>query len=364
MRAARFYAKGDVRVEELPDPVDLQPDEVLVRNRLCGICGTDLHEFADGPHFISSQPNPFSGASIPQILGHEFSGEIAAVGSDVSHLKLGDRVAIQPHMGPADGYFGVRGLHFLGTRGAATGLTWNWGGFADFAVMKASATVKMPDTLTFEQGAMVEPAAVAVTAVDRSGLEPGGSILITGGGPIGALTVMAADAAGAGKIFLSEPNAARRKRIESLGIPVITIDPAKTPLADFIREHTFERLGCDSAIECAGNPRAIADCIKSVRSQATVVLVGLTNAKAEFSPFDLITRDIRLQGSLCYPTTLWPRVYAMIESGRLPVERLIDDTIALDDIVEKGFKPLLDPSGTKMKILVELGVPPPPRGPC
>ena len=66
MRAARFYAKGDVRVEELPDPVDLQPDEVLVRNRLCGICGTDLHEFADGPHFISSQPNPFSGASIPQ----------------------------------------------------------------------------------------------------------------------------------------------------------------------------------------------------------------------------------------------------------------------------------------------------------
>ena len=87
-----------------------------------------------------------------------------------------------------------------------------------------------------------------------------------------------------------------------------------------------------------------------------MVLVGLTNAKVEFSPFDLITRDIRLQGSLCYPTTLWPRVYAMIESGRLPVERLIDDTIALDDIVEKGFKPLMDPSGTKMKILVELGV--------
>lgn len=352
MKAARFYASGDVRVEEVPTPSDLKPDEVLVRNKLCGICGTDLHEYADGPHFISAKPNPFSGASIPQILGHEFSGEIDSVGRDVTHLKPGDRVAIQPHMGPADGYFGIRGLHFLAPRGAATGLTWNWGGFADFAVMKAYATVKMPDSLTYAQGAMVEPAAVAVTAVDRSGIEPGGSILITGGGPIGALTALAAHAAGAGRIVLSEPNGNRRRRIESLGIDVTTIDPTKTPPGDFAREHTFEGLGFDAAIECAGNPSAIADCIKSVRPRATVVLVGLTFNKIELSPVDLILRDIRLQGSLCYPTTLWPRIYAMIESGRLPVERLIDDTIPIDDIVEKGFKPLLDPGGAKMKILV------------
>lgn len=354
MRAARFYAKGDVRVEDVPKPVELKPDEVLVRNRFCGICGSDLHEFADGPHFINATPNPFSGASIPQILGHEFSGEIEAVGSEVTHLRPGDRVAIQPHMGPADGYFGVRGAHFLGTRGAATGLTWNWGGFADYAVMKAYATVKMPDSLTDEQGAMVEPAAVAVTAIDRSGLEPGGSILITGGGPIGALTVMAAYAAGAGKIFLSEPNAARRARIEGLRIPVTTIDPVATPLEQFSRDHTFEGLGFDAAVECAGNPRAIADCVRSVRPRATIVLIGLTHAKAEFSPFDLITRDIRIQGSLCYPTTLWPRMYSMIENGRLPVERLIDEKIRIEDIVAKGFSPLLDPAGTKMKILVDM----------
>ncbi|WCA62324.1 alcohol dehydrogenase catalytic domain-containing protein (plasmid) [Agrobacterium tumefaciens] len=354
MKAARFYAKGDVRVESIDKPMVLQPDEVLVRNKFCGICGTDLHEFADGPHFISAAPNDFSGASIPAILGHEFSGEVEAVGEHVKHLRPGDRVAIQPHMGPADGYFGVRGLHFLGTRGAATGLTWNWGGFADYAVMKAYATVKMPDGLSYEQGAMVEPAAVAVTAVDRSGLQPGGTILITGGGPIGALAVMAAHAAGAGKIVLSEPNATRRDRIEKLGIPVVTVDPLAVSLSQFARDNTFEGLGFDVAIECAGNPRAITDCIKAVRPQATVVLIGLTNAKVEFSPFDLITRDIRLQGSLCYPTTLWPRVYSMIESGRMPVERLIDETISVDNIVEKGFKPLLDPAGTKMKILVQL----------
>ena len=158
-----------------------------------------------GPIFISPEPNAFSGASVPAILGHEFSGTIERVGSDVPHLKPGDRVAIQPHMAPLSGYFAQRGAHFLDRDSAATGLTWGWGGFADYAVMKAYATVKMPDALSFRQGAMVEPAAVAVTAVDRSGLEPGGSVLITGGGPIGVLTAMAAEAAGAARIFLANP---------------------------------------------------------------------------------------------------------------------------------------------------------------
>ena len=218
--------------------------------------------------------------------------------------------------------------------------------------MKAYATVRMPDGMSFEQGAMVEPAAVAVTAIDRSGLTPGGSVLITGGGPIGALAVMAADAAGAGKIFLSEPNAARRKRIEDLGLPITSIDPTSVDLAEFIRSNTFEGLGCDAAIECAGNTRAISDSIAALRPRGTIVLVGLTHNRVSLNPFDIIVRDIRIQGSLCYPTTLWPRIYAMIESGRLPVERLVDDTIALEDLVEKGFVPLLDPAGTKMKILV------------
>ena len=355
MKAARFHARRDVRVDEVPKPGDIAPDEVLVRNAFCGICGSDLHEYADGPIFISSTRNAFSGASIPQILGHEFSGVIESHGRDVKHLKAGDRVSIQPHMGPLDGYFGVRGLHFLAPRGAATGLTWSSGGFAEYAVMKAYATVRMPDTLTFQQGAMVEPAAVAVTAIDRSGLETGGSILISGAGPIGALAALAADAAGAGRIFVSEPNPARRARVASLSGAVVTIDPSSTNVSEFVRDNTFEGLGCDAAIECAGHPKAIADCLGSVRSCGTVVLVGLTNAKVELSPFDLIVRNIRLQGSLCYPTILWPRIYSMIENGRLPVDKLIDSEIALGDLVKDGFEPLLDPGGSMMKILVKLG---------
>jgi (R,R)-butanediol dehydrogenase / meso-butanediol dehydrogenase / diacetyl reductase len=100
MKAARFHARRDVRVDEVPKPGDIGPDEVLVRNAFCGICGSDLHEYADGPIFISSTRNAFSGASIPQIFGHEFSGVTESPGRDVKHLKAGDRVSIQPHMGP------------------------------------------------------------------------------------------------------------------------------------------------------------------------------------------------------------------------------------------------------------------------
>lgn len=354
MKAARFHARRDVRVDDVPKPSNIGPDEVLVRNELCGICGSDLHEYADGPIFISSTPNAFSGASIPQVLGDEFSGVIESLGREVKHLKMGDRVSIQPHMGPLDGYFGVRGLHFLAPRGAATVLTWSWGGFAEYAVMKAYATVRMPDTLTFQQGAMVEPAAVAVTAIDRSGLETGDSILISGAGPIGALAELAADAAGAGRIFVSEPNPARRARVASLSEAVVTIDPASTNVSEFVRDNTFEGLGCGASVECAGHPTAIADCLSSVRSSGTVVLVGLTNAKVELSPFDLIVQNIRLQGSLCYPTTLWPRIYSMIENGRLPVDELVDGEIGLEGLVKHGFEPLLNPGGSMMKILVKL----------
>ena len=224
-----------MRVDDVPKPSDFGPDEVLVRNEFCGICGSDLHEYADGPIFISSTRNAFSGASVPQILGHEFSGVIESLGRDVKHLKTGDRVSIQPHMGPLDGYFGVRGLHFLGPRGAATGMTWSSGGFAEYAVMKAYATVRMPDNLTFQQGAMVEPAAVAVTTIDRSGLETGGSILISGAGPIGALAALAAERL-ARPPFVGEPNPARRGRVAS-GRAVVTIDPRRPMSPSCSRQH-------------------------------------------------------------------------------------------------------------------------------
>jgi len=181
-----------------------------------------------------------------------------------------------------------------------------------------------------------------------------GMPLVTGAGPIGALTVLAARAAGAGRILVSEPNANRRRRIEQLGVGAIVIDPTTESLEDRVRQETTEGIGVDAAVECAGNARALEACIDAVRAQGVVVVVGLMQGKVGVSPFQLILKDLTIQGSLCYPLTIWPRIIDMVRSGLFPIEAMIDDEIEMEDVIEKGFKPLLDPQGAMMKILIRV----------
>jgi (R,R)-butanediol dehydrogenase/meso-butanediol dehydrogenase/diacetyl reductase len=130
------------------------------------------------------------------------------------------------------------------------------------------------------------------------------------------------------------------------------LDPTTPGFFDEIKNNTEEGVGVDAAIECAGNPRALNSCIQAVRAQGVVVQVGLMGVKAEIDPFDLTMRDITLRGSLNYPLTIWPRIFEMMRSGLFPAEKIVDDEISLEDVVERGFKKLLDPSGEKLKILV------------
>lgn len=336
-------------------PGALQHGQVLIRPVLCGICGTDLHEFESGPIFTPVKPNPYSGAVMPQILGHEFSARVEAVGEGVVSVKPGDRISIQPQIGPRHDYFGRRNLSYLGPMASVVGLNWPWGGMAELAVVNDYNCVPMPDDISDRHGALIEPAAVAVHAIDRSGLEPGGSVLITGAGPIGALAVLAAKAAGATRIIVSEPNANRRKRIAAMGIAAAVIDPAKDDVTGAVRSLTEEGVGADAAIECAGNGRALQSCLEAVRPQGTVVQIGLMGAPVEISPFHMTMRDVTLRGSLNYPLTVWPRIFDMIRSGLYPVEDIVDDVIGMDDVVKAGFLPLLDKAGAKMKILVAIG---------
>lgn len=354
MKAIRYYGKHDVRVEEAAEPVSPQFGQVIVEPTFCGICGTDLHEFESGPIFTPKTPNAYSGAILPQILGHEFAGRVISIGPGVETLKPGDRVSIQPQIGPRLDYFGTRNLSFLGPQASVVGLSWPWGGMAKRAIVHEYNAIRMPDDVTDQQGALVEPAAVAVHAIDRSGLTPGGTLLITGAGPIGALVILAAVAAGVTRIFVSEPNANRRARIAALSNDVTVLDPSSPDFMSTIRDGTEEGVGVDAAIECAGHPRALQTCLQAVRAQGTVVQVGLMGGPAEISPFDLTMRDITLRGSLNYPLTIWPRIFEMMRTGLYPAEKIVDDEIAMDDVVDKGFRELLDPNGGKMKILVSM----------
>lgn len=354
MKALRFHAKQDLRIEDVPAPTAIGADQLIVKPSVCGICGTDLHEYAAGPLIVPTAPHVFTGAKLPQILGHEFAGEVIEVGADVSHVKRGDRVSIQPQVFPADDYYARRGLGHLSDRNATIGLSWDWGGMGEYAVVNGYNATRLPDDVDDVQGAMIEPAAVAIYAVERGRVKPGATVLVAGGGPIGVLTAMAARLAGASQIYISEPNAARRAAIEALDLGLHCLDPSAGDMMASLKKHTEDGVGVDVAFECVGNERALEACVTAIRRRGVVVQVGLHLGRASVEPTVWALKDISIEGVVCYPVTIWPQMIRLIQSGRFPAERLVSKRVSLSRAVEDGFAPLMDKGTSALKILVEL----------
>jgi (R,R)-butanediol dehydrogenase/meso-butanediol dehydrogenase/diacetyl reductase len=230
----------------------------------------------------------------------------------------------------------------------AVGYNWRWGGMGEYAVVADHQVARLPDEMTDTQGALVEPTAVAVHAVSSAPVRVGDVVLVTGG-PIGQLVALSALAAGAGAVYLSEPNPRRRKRAATLGLTGV-LDPTTTDVIAELHEQFPD--GIDAAIECAGHQRALEACIDAVRPGATVVQTALHSKPVQIDPTRLTLRDVSLKGVNCFPVTSWPRVIRLIASGRLPAERVVTATIGLAGAIEDGFQALLDPEGDHIKILV------------
>lgn len=355
MKALRFHAARDLRIEEIDAPADPAAGQVLIRNTFCGICGTDLHEYAYGPIFVPKEPHAFTGAHGPQVLGHEFGGVVEAVGAGVTHVAPGDRVSVQPLIMPRSGdYYADRGLFHLSDQLALAGLSWHSGGMAERALLNDYNVVRIPDDLPDEAVALIEPAAVAVYACDRGGVFAGSSVLVTGAGPIGVLTLMAARAAGAVRLFVSDPNETRLALVRDLLPDVVTLNPTKASVGDAVRAATEGSVGCDVAIECVGNEHALKACLDAVRKQGVVVQTGLHPHDNPLDWFAVTFKDVDLRGSWAYPTHYWPRVAGMIASGALPAAKVVTRRIGLDEAITEGFDRLLDPAGTQLKILIDL----------
>jgi (R,R)-butanediol dehydrogenase/meso-butanediol dehydrogenase/diacetyl reductase len=350
VKVARFYTAGDVRIEDVPEPGEPGAGELLVRVRECGICGTDLHEYRHGPIQTWADPHPRTGAGLPQILGHEFSGVVEAVGAGVRNAAVGDRVAIMPQVFCGACEACSSGHQQRCEAVAVVGLSWPWGGFAEYAVVGDDHVAVLPAEVSDAAGALVEPAAVAVHAVASSGLQAGETVLVTGGGPIGQLVALAAIAAGAGAVYLSEPSPGRRARAEALGLSGV-IDPVSDDVAERLAGATGGR-SADVCIECSGNQRALDACLAAVRRGGTVIQTALYLQPVQVDADSIVLRDVTLKGVYCYPVTSWPRVIRMIATGELPVERIVTSRIRLDDLVSGGFEALLDGESSQVKVLV------------
>ena len=351
MKAVRFYGERDIRVEEIEEPRGLEAHELLIEPQSVGICGTDLHEYLAGPIVTPAEPHPMTGATLPQVLGHELSGEVVDVGHEVRNARPGDRVAVMPLLYCGHCYYCARGLNHLCLTMGCVGLSWRWGGLAERAVVLDYQVAVLDDELTYEQGALIEPAAVAAYGVERGGVKPGDAVLVTGSGPIGGLSVLAAAAAGASEVYLSEPNAGRAAWAEKLGATEV-LDPSEVELADELRERTGG-LGVDVALECSGNGAALNGCVESTRRAGTVAQVGLFTKTTTVDPFLWSLNDLNIVGTWCYPVYVFPRIATQIRSGKLPVEKIVTSTIGMDETVPEGFDALTDPEGDQVKVLVE-----------
>src|SRR5947207_5617178 len=329
MQALRFHAARDLRIEDVPEPPAAAAGEVVVRVATCGICGTDLHEYDAGPIVTPVEPHPLTGAQNPQILGHEFAGDVVAVGPGVASVVEGDRVAIMPLAYCGTCAYCRRGLQHLCATMACVGLSHAWGGMAELATVAEYQVVRLPESVDYRQGALIEPTAVAAYGVERAGVGPGDRVLVTGAGPIGALAALCAHSAGAAAVYVSEPNPARRARADALGVATV-LDPTSVDLPELLREEA-NGLGVDVAIECSGHPIGFAAGIASLRKRGTLAQTGLFVGEASVEPMLWSLNDLTIVGTWCYWVYDFDRVAAQIAQGTLPVQRVVTSTVALDD---------------------------------
>ncbi len=350
MQALRFHAARDLRIEEVHSPREPAADEVTIRVVACGICGTDLHEYVAGPIVTPAEPHPLTGAQNPQILGHEFAGEVVGVGRSVGNVREGDRVAIMPLAYCGDCAYCRRGLQHLCTRMACVGLSHPWGGMGELATVAEYQVVRLPDGVTYEQAALIEPTAVAAYGVERGGVRPGDRVLVTGAGPIGALAVLCARAAGASQVYVSEPNSRRRARAAALGVATV-LDPAAVDIPALLKEEG-DGLGVDVAIECSGHPGGFATAVASLRRRGTLAQTGLFVGEASVQPMLWSLNDLTIVGTWCYWVYGFDRIAAQIAAGDLPVERVVTSRVDLEG-APSAFAALASGTADEIKVLVE-----------
>ncbi len=350
MRALRFHAARDLRIEEVAEPPAPGPGQVLVKVVSCGICGTDLHEYVAGPIVTPVEPHPLTGAQNPQILGHEFAGDVVAVGAGVTRVAAGDRVAIMPLSYCGTCAYCRRGLQHLCATMGCVGLSHAWGGMAELATVAEYQIVPLPDEVSYRQGALIEPTAVAAYGVERAGVKAGDRVLVTGAGPIGALAALCARSAGASTVYVSEPNPARRARAEALGVATV-LDPTALDVPAFLREEC-DGLGVDVAIECSGHPNGFAAAIASLRKRGTLAQTGLFVGQASVEPMLWALNDLTIVGTWCYWVYDFDRIAAQIAAGDLPVERVVTSNVGLDGAPD-AFALLASGTADEIKILID-----------
>lgn len=329
MKASVLTGIRALALEDVPTPRYAE-DEVVVKVAAVGVCGSDTHYFRHGRigDFVVDGP---------LILGHELSGTIVAVGSDVPESRIGQRVAIEPQRPcrrcrecRAGRYNLCPNMEFYATPPID-------GAFAEYCVIRSEFAHTVPDSVSDEAAALLEPLSVAITTMRKAGIVPGSSILIAGAGPIGIICAQTARAFGAAEIIVSDPVPERRERALRYGATRV-VDPAAVDIAT-------AGLDVNAFVDASGAPAAVMSGIKAVRPAGRAVLVGLGSSEMVLPVEYIQNLEITVTGIFRYTDT-WPTAVHLVANGLVELDSLVTGKFDLEHAAE-ALESDLDPQSLK-----------------
>jgi (R,R)-butanediol dehydrogenase / meso-butanediol dehydrogenase / diacetyl reductase len=373
MKGLLYYGREQLRYsEDIVEPQIKNPNDVKVKIAYCGICGTDLHEYLDGPIFFPTpgSKSEISGKELPLCPGHEFSGIVDSIGSSVTTVKPGDRVVVEAtsHCSDRERYkdeIENKDLSFCAAckvnkpncckRLSFVGLGTDHGAFGQYVVYGEDHMLKIPDDLPLDLAALVEPLSVAWHAVNCANFKPGQTAVVLGGGPIGLCTILALKGHQAGRIVCSEPAAIRRDLAEKLGAETFNPMEHDDPILS-LKNLLPETEGFAASFDCSGIQKTFDTSIDVLGPGGTAVNVAIwPNVPIQFVPMCLTYQEKQATGSMCYVTKDFKEVLEAIESGLIQKESmklLVTGKVEAKDAVEGGFMQLINHKETNVKILI------------
>ena len=345
MRAARLFGPKDLRIVDLPIP-ELRPGDVLCQVKCAGICGTDYSIYTGEFSFVKN-----GGVKFPFTPGHEWSGVVAAVGSGVTHFKVGDRVVGDTCVSCGTCVSCLLGDYLACEHTYCVGTVNAWdGGFADYTVFPERHLFHLPDGVSFDAGAFVEPAATSLYAVQSAHVRIGDTVLVHGSGPLGLLAAKLSKLSGASKVFITGRKDAKLKIACAFGADV-AINTTRDPLKETILQHNGGKK-VDRVIETSGAAELLVASLDLVRGGGAISAVAFYDKTIDQLEIDkLVFGNVTLRGS-SGSTGMYQPVLSLMASGALDIAPLISGRYPFKDIL-RGYADMKDKNDIRIKWLVD-----------
>ncbi len=335
--------KLQLTLRDVDIPLKVGPGDVKIQVHTVGVCGSDLHYYqhgAIGPYVVNS----------PMILGHEASGIVVEVGSKVSHLKPGDRVCMEPGVPRVDSPATMRGLYNLDPDVAFWATPPVHGCLTPFVVHPAAFTFRLPDNVSFGEGAFVEPLSIGVHAASKARMKPGDVAVVIGAGTIGAMTALAALAAGASRVLLADL-VPEKLKLFSNNPAVTTVNVRSTNLVDVVKAAT-DNWGADVVFEASGGARAFDNIIDLLCPNGCLVLVGMPGDRVPLDVVKMQTKEARIESVFRY-ANVFSRTIALISSGQIDVKPFISRKFRFEQSID-AFEQAARGNPGDVKIQIEV----------